>query len=232
MSRIWISKGTTLYHATLTKNVKNIKKMGLVPFQPTLWVDAYGRRQGQGQVFVFEQKLDAIGWAGHIGWEFFKKTATDDGKVSVLSIRSPRGDQWEVDTADPALQLSSTGLLLKRYETVPPSRITAVKKIYLKDMRAFVASDKSKKKPKGRLIEVEDEPEPEIVGMPKYPDTGFYMPKKAGEYVLWNVEDDEPVRRYCDTCEDDRVVEVHVWPMESSGYFNEAELCSACGAEI
>ena len=110
-----------LYHVTETKNLKSIRKEGLVPFKPSNWLRAGTReRYGSGETYVFENPQDAIRWAFKMDWEFNK--ATGSGKVSIVRLR-PDGRGWEIDTSDPLTQSSAAGKWLKRIGGVKASQI-------------------------------------------------------------------------------------------------------------
>jgi len=136
---VWVSPGKTLYHATLTENLDSIVANGLLPFQPTLWSKGRsGERYGEGQIFVFTDKMDATIWAGKIGQSYHPKDYATAGRVCVVSLKSPKGDVWEYDTTFDPMKLTSLGLWLKRYEMVPPNRIKAVKVIGHKEIRRAI----------------------------------------------------------------------------------------------
>ena len=110
-----------LYHVTLSKNVDKIKKKGILPLQTSNWVQAGNKkRYGDGSIFAFEHKKDAIRWAARWDWDLNKKMGTGD--VSILTFESPISD-WSEDTADPLGQAGKSGKWLKRKEMVPVSAI-------------------------------------------------------------------------------------------------------------
>lgn len=126
--------GTTLYHVTLTKNVPGIQAKGILPMQPTNWVQAGNKsRYGGGEIFAFEQFEDAIRWASKWDWDLH--TAMGSGKISVITFETDIS-AWEVDTADPLTQSSSKGKWLKaKYTMVAPAQIKEVTPITAKIIR-------------------------------------------------------------------------------------------------
>ena len=116
-------KWTKLYHVTQTENVASIQAGGIKPFQTTNWVQAgTGERYGEGQIFAFESKQDAIRWAAK--WDWAQNTATGTGRISIIEFESPA--EWEQDTADPLGQAGAEGQWLKRYRAVLPEELGPV----------------------------------------------------------------------------------------------------------
>jgi hypothetical protein len=86
-----------LYHVTFTKNVPNIKKKGLVQFQPSNWVKGPGGDRYNNDIagiFAFDHPEDALNWAGKMEWEFRDK----DKDMSI--VRIDMEDFWEDDPAE------------------------------------------------------------------------------------------------------------------------------------
>jgi hypothetical protein len=118
------SVGATLYHVTLTKNVKKIQSKGILPLQTSNWVQAgTGERYGGGYIFAFEYLIDAARWAAKWDWEISHKMGS--GKVSVMTFTDDVND-WETDDADPLGQSSARGKWMKKHGHVPPQNIKSV----------------------------------------------------------------------------------------------------------
>jgi 5'(3')-deoxyribonucleotidase len=86
-----------LYHVTFTKNVPNIKKKGLVQFQPSNWVKGPGGDRYNNDIagiFAFDHPEDALNWAGKMEWEF----RDTDKDMSI--VRIDMEDFWEDDPAE------------------------------------------------------------------------------------------------------------------------------------
>ena len=86
-----------LYHVTFTKNVPNIKKKGLVQFQPSNWVKGPGGDRYNNDIagiFAFDHPEDALNWAGKMEWEF----RDTDKDISI--VRIDMEDFWEDDPAE------------------------------------------------------------------------------------------------------------------------------------
>lgn len=112
----------TLYHVTQTKNVPKIQKRGILTMQPTNWVKAGSKeRYGDGSIFAFDHKSDAIRWALKWDWEINRTMGS--GKLSIIEFTDPVTD-WEIDDADPLSQSSNSGRWLKRKAQVKPEFVT------------------------------------------------------------------------------------------------------------
>ena len=86
-----------LYHVTFTKNVPNIKKKGLIQFQPSNWVKGPGGDRYNNDIagiFAFDHPEDALNWAGKMEWEF----RDTDKDMSI--VRIDMEDFWEDDPAE------------------------------------------------------------------------------------------------------------------------------------
>ena len=110
-----------LYHVTFAKHIDRIKRVGIKPHQPRLWKRAGDLSPyGDGSIYVFEDRHDAIRWAGKMDWEWHQATGT--GKIAVLCIQSkPEG--WVEDLSDPLSRAGSKGRWLKGYEAIHPEQI-------------------------------------------------------------------------------------------------------------
>ena len=86
-----------LYHVTFTKNVPNIKKKGLVQFQPSNWIKGPGGDRYNNDIagiFAFDHPEDALNWAGKMEWEF------RDIDKAISIVRIDMEDFWEDDPAE------------------------------------------------------------------------------------------------------------------------------------
>ncbi len=86
-----------LYHVTFTKNVPNIKKKGLIQFQPSNWIKGPGGDRYNNDIagiFAFDHPKDALNWAGKMEWEF----RDTDKNISI--VRIDMEDFWEDDPAE------------------------------------------------------------------------------------------------------------------------------------
>ena len=86
-----------LYHVTFTKNVPNIKKKGLIQFQPSNWIKGPGGDRYNNDIagiFAFDHPEDALNWAGKMEYEF----RDTDKNISI--VRIDMEDFWEDDPAE------------------------------------------------------------------------------------------------------------------------------------
>jgi len=86
-----------LYHVTFTKNIPNIKKKGLVQFQPSNWIKGPGGDRYNNDIagiFAFDHPEDALNWAGKMEWEF------RDTNKDMSIVRIDMEDFWEDDPAE------------------------------------------------------------------------------------------------------------------------------------
>jgi hypothetical protein len=107
-----------LYHVTRTSSIPSIEKEGIGMFRPTNWVkgEEGGDRYGEGEIYSFEDRQDALNWATKWDWEL--NNAFGTGDVSIIKHKT--GEiPWEVDDADPLSQLGKKGGWLKRKHSVP-----------------------------------------------------------------------------------------------------------------
>jgi len=123
--------------------VGRIRARGLLTFQPSHWAKASGERYGEGQVFAFENKLDAQRWALRMDWMLHQ--ATGSGKISIIeffaSPTPPHRARWDVDKSDPISQAMSKGRWFKSYSGVRPSQIIGVTKVGMKVIKAVMAAN-------------------------------------------------------------------------------------------
>lgn len=105
-----------LYHATFTKYVPSIKKMGLVQFaSPSNWVKGKDktRYNEDAGIFAFEHPRDAFGWAFHMQFEHGQPTSI---------IRIKVGDTWEDDPShDPHLKMGKGRAVVSHANIKPES---------------------------------------------------------------------------------------------------------------
>ena len=109
-----------LYHVTFTESVPKIQAKGILPLQSSNWVQAGSKqRYGSGEIFAFDNAVDAIRWASRMDWDFHQQIGS--GKISIITFVSDQ--PWEIDTSDPLGQASATGHWLKRRRFVPAEDI-------------------------------------------------------------------------------------------------------------
>jgi hypothetical protein len=125
-----------IYHVTHTKNVPGIRKHGLRRLQTSNWAKSGDKgRYGQGEVYAFENKQDALRWAGKMDWEFNKKTGS--GNISIVKLNRS-GDRWVVDAADPINQVGAKGKWLKSEQAVGPGEILDAEVLTRDMLRALI----------------------------------------------------------------------------------------------
>jgi hypothetical protein len=125
-----------LYHVTTTTSVPRIKKRGILPLQPSNWVQAgTGQRYGGGEIFAFDNLSDAQIWAGKMDWEHNTKVGT--GKISIVKFTDD-GD-WEQDTAP---LVAYKGNALKKHGRVKPKSILDVEPFTSESVKSLIASNK------------------------------------------------------------------------------------------
>ena len=113
-----------MYHVTLTENLPSIEKDGLKPFQPTNWVKAGdGTQYGNGAVFAFEKKRDAISWA--MNWDWANNNEWGSGDISIIEFM---GDPsvWEDDPTEDVSKSMSKGRWLRKMAVVSPDRFNKI----------------------------------------------------------------------------------------------------------
>lgn len=106
----------TVYHVTTAKNAKRIRVVGFRTFEPTNWVDGKRKRLGDGSIYAFRSREDALRWAGKMDWDLHQDTGT--GKIVILAIDAP-GWMWENDNNDPLSQACSLGQWIKTHKPIP-----------------------------------------------------------------------------------------------------------------
>ncbi len=127
-----------LYHVTTDKNARKIAKKGIIPLQPSNWVQAGSReRYGKGEIFAFDHQLDAMRWGCRMDWELNKKMGS--GKVVIVSFVDDA--EWEIDDADPLSQAGRKGNWLKRFGSVKPEQITLITPVTIEHVKRVVASN-------------------------------------------------------------------------------------------
>ena len=129
-------EGSTLYHVTETKNVAGIKEKGLLVGRKSNWVKASsGKKYGKG-VYAFENKTDAIRWAAKMDWA--KNSDIGTGSISIIELKTGKGEKWFVDENDPLTQVGKAGAWLYQNDSVKPAQITGSAQV-TKDMIRTVA---------------------------------------------------------------------------------------------
>jgi len=128
----------TYYHVTTEKNAKKIATKGIIPLQPSNWVRAVDRkRYGKGEIFAFDNQIDAMRWGSRMDWEFNKEMGS--GKIVIVEFTDDAG--WEVDDADPLGQAGKKGNWLKRFGSVDPKQIVSITPVTLEHVRRAVAGN-------------------------------------------------------------------------------------------
>lgn len=113
-----------LYHVTFTASIPSIRSRGLVPFRTSNWIKSGDRsRYGDGSIYAFTHRYDAIRWAGRMDWEFHRATGT--GKIAIITMESGL-TRWVSDDADPLSQAGAHGSWLKCTQRVGPEQIRIV----------------------------------------------------------------------------------------------------------
>lgn len=126
-----------LYHATWTKTIRRIRKRGLLCMQTSNWVDATRQRQGNGWIYAFTDKRDAVRWASKMEWDHYRATGT--GKTVVLTLET-YGPNWEPDQADPLTRVSYAGGWLRTCHHVPAPCIVAAETVTPAMVRDLIAT--------------------------------------------------------------------------------------------
>jgi len=124
----------TVYHVTFAANLPTILTQGLLPFQPSNWVKTGDRsRYGDGEIFAFSERRDAIRWAAKMDWEFTR--ATGSGGICILEIDSDQ--KWEIDTNDMLSQGGAFGVWLKTVSRVSPISIVKIERLTARLLKEF-----------------------------------------------------------------------------------------------
>lgn len=124
-----------LYHVTYTKHINKIRKEGIKPMQTSNWkVASSKKRYGNGEVYAFESKKDAIRWASKMDWAFFKSMGS--GNISIVKFAND-DYEWQIDTNSPLEQAGATGKWLKRNESVKPEQILDIEPVTLEVIKSY-----------------------------------------------------------------------------------------------
>lgn len=124
-----------IYHVTHTKSVPSIMKKGVLPLQKSNWVRAGSKeRYGEGEIFAFTNKTDALRWAAKMDWDFNKTIGS--GKISILTIAN--GQDWDIDDADPLSQTTNKGKWLKSRKRIRPEQIIKAEPVTLEMTRSLI----------------------------------------------------------------------------------------------
>jgi hypothetical protein len=129
-----------VFHVTFARRLPSIKRLGITPRRRANWRRAGDlRRYGKkGEIFVFENRHDALRWAGVMDWEFHLETGSGELVVVEAEVED---DGWEVDDADPLRRSGSRGRWLKKVGSVPPECIVGVEKVTKDLMRSVVEQE-------------------------------------------------------------------------------------------
>lgn len=120
---VLVENESILYHVTLTKNMSKILAKGLTPMQTSNWIAAASKeRYGEGEIYAFENRRDALRWATKMDWDFNGGMGTE--KIALITFRNH--GEWEIDTASPWDYVGHEGQRFKQFTRVPPEDITAV----------------------------------------------------------------------------------------------------------
>lgn len=115
-----------LYHVTFAHNLPSIRRIGLLPGLRPVWAKRDGTAYTVGSyVYVFESRIDAVRWAGKMGWEWYQDSASP--KIAIVTIDDPYG--WQEDGNDPLLRSASVGKWYRRNEAVKRSAIVKVERL-------------------------------------------------------------------------------------------------------
>jgi hypothetical protein len=187
-----------LYHVTHTSKVPQIKKKGLLPLQPSNWIQGEGGdRYGQGEIFAFVSPKDAVRWGAKMDWSFNQGIGT--GKISIVTLDTGN-EKWEVDENDPMGQASSEGPWMKHFGRVPSEQVLAVtplttdlSKALVKDEPIKLGAVEQKDTPtllpqrddmRGHLDEDVKKEIKDIIGKEPLEGVKIGAPK---EYYLWKI---------------------------------------------
>lgn len=120
----WLENVDTpfVYHVTKKEYIPKIMKDGIKPMQTSNWVNAGGERQGQGEIYVFEDEGDAVRWAFKMDWDLYGGKMAGD--IVILKIKNT--GEWEPDKNSPLEQAGAFGRWLKRFRAIPIEDIVSV----------------------------------------------------------------------------------------------------------
>jgi hypothetical protein len=128
--------GQYIYHVTHTARIPKIQRNGLLPMQKSNWVRAgNNERYGEGEIFAFTSKVDAIRWGARMDWEFNKNMGT--GKISIITLRQE--GEWAIDDADPLSQATNKGQWIKHVGKVGPENIVEIEPLTSEKIRTLNA---------------------------------------------------------------------------------------------
>jgi len=131
-----------LYHVTLTSHVQPIMKQGIRRFQTSNWAKAgSGERYGGGEVYAFENELDAIRWA--LNWDWQRNQEHGSGDISIITI-SANPDEWEVDESDPLSQSSNYGSWLRSQRAIKPEELLSAQAVTSEHIKKLIQADKAR----------------------------------------------------------------------------------------
>lgn len=133
-------KKNIVYHVTLTENIPEIKKNGLLMMKTSNWKTGSGERYGSGEIYAMTHPEDAVRWAAKMDWNMYQGTGS--GKISIIKFDG--GDGWEVDKNDPMSQATNKGKWLKKVGAVKPEDIIKIVPVTIDMTRALVQDKKIK----------------------------------------------------------------------------------------
>ena len=159
-----------MFHVTLASSVPGIRKEGIVPLKPSNWVKSgTGERYGDGQIFTFTNKADAVRWAGKMDFDLHGAMGT--GKVFVLDLYGEDGlENWQVDSADPLGQAGNRGKWMKRNAGVRPENIIRGYPVTSDIIRSVIAEENQRTESAARQLSDDGYP-PNVTANPEVQST-------------------------------------------------------------
>ncbi len=130
------ARAMALYHVTLTENVGSILRSGINLFGGPAGISHWtvgdsGDRYGGGEIYAFEDEIDAYRWAFKMDWE--QHGDLGSGKISIVVFEDD-GKGWKQDTSDPIFQAGLRGRSIRRGLPVPPELIQEIVRVTAKDV--------------------------------------------------------------------------------------------------
>jgi len=120
-----------LYHTTWRTSVRRIRAFGLRLAQTSNWTDGLGKRRGNGAIYAFTEKIDAIRWAHKMEWEFCRASGVRKTAIVTIDVDP---EAWEQDLSDPLTRISHSGPWLRTWAPVAAKQILSVETVTPKMM--------------------------------------------------------------------------------------------------
>ena len=116
---------TSYYHVTFAANIESIRAQGIHPvFWPSWEHRGTGERYGRSdEIHAFTHYVDAVRWASHMEWEFFRKMGS--GSIVIVEF-TPEGKWREHKTSDPLPRATMKGIWKTSRTPVWPERIRMI----------------------------------------------------------------------------------------------------------